>query len=37
MIENHLIPDIDLSLENFNEFYEIRKKLLIEKLKEILK
>lgn len=35
-LEKHLIPDIDLSLENFDEFYEVRKKLLIEKLKEIL-
>ncbi|RDU51859.1 DUF262 domain-containing protein [Helicobacter sp. MIT 01-3238] len=35
-LEKHLIPDIDLSLENFDEFYEKRKKLLIEKLKEIL-
>lgn len=32
-----LIPvDIDLSLENFDEFYEVRKKLLKDKLKEIL-
>lgn len=35
-LEKHLIPDIDLSLENFDEFYEKRKKLLIEKLKKIL-
>ena len=35
-LKKHLIPDIDLSLENFDEFYEARKKLLIEKLKEIL-
>lgn len=32
-----LIPiNVDLSLENFDEFYEARKKLLIDKLKEIL-
>ena len=35
-LEKHLIPDIDLSLENFDDFYETRKKLLIKKLKEIL-
>lgn len=35
-LQKHLIPDIDLSLDNFDEFYEARKKLLIEKLKEIL-
>ena len=35
-LERHLIPDIDLSLENFDNFYELRKKLLIDKLKKIL-
>ena len=35
-LEKHLIPDIDLSLENFDEFFKARKALLIEKLKEIL-
>lgn len=35
-LDKHLIPDIDLSLANFDEFYEARKKLLIEKLKNIL-
>ena len=35
-LQKHLIPDIDLSLDNFDEFYEARKKLLIERLKEIL-
>lgn len=35
-LEKHLIPDIDLSLENFDNFYEARKALLIKKLKEIL-
>ncbi|GAD20168.1 DUF262 domain-containing protein [Helicobacter fennelliae] len=35
-LNKHLIPDIDLSLENFDNFYEARKVLLIKKLKEIL-
>lgn len=35
-LAKHLIPDIDLSLENFDDFYEARKVLLIKKLKEIL-
>lgn len=35
-LNKHLIPDIDLSLENFDDFYEARKALLIKKLKEIL-
>lgn len=35
-LAKHLIPDIDLSLENFDNFYEARKVLLIKKLKEIL-
>lgn len=35
-LKRHLIPDIDLSLENFDNFYELRKKLLIDKLKKIL-
>ena len=35
-LERHLIPDINLSLENFDNFYELRKKLLIDKLKKIL-
>lgn len=35
-LEKHLIPDIDLSLENFDEFFKARKALLIKKLKEIL-
>lgn len=35
-LNKHLIPDIDLSLENFDNFYEARKALLIKKLKEIL-
>lgn len=35
-LNSKFIPDIDLSLENFDEFYEKRKELLINKLKEIL-
>lgn len=35
-LRKHLIPDINLSLDNFDKFYEERKKLLIEELKAIL-
>ncbi|MCI6217008.1 MAG: DUF262 domain-containing protein [Helicobacter sp.] len=35
-LERHLIPDVDLSLENFNDFCEARKDLLVQKLKSIL-
>ncbi|MCL7765934.1 hypothetical protein, partial [Pasteurella multocida] len=35
-LESHLIPDIDLSIENFSEFFEKRKEILIEKLRKIL-
>lgn len=35
-LERHLIPDVDLSLENFNNFCEVRKTLIIHKLKDIL-
>lgn len=35
-LERHLIPDVDLSIQNFGEFFEERKKLLISKLKELL-
>ena len=35
-LKDHLIPDVDLSLENFNEFYEARKNLMIQKLKELI-
>ncbi|MBK2000596.1 MULTISPECIES: DUF262 domain-containing protein [Campylobacter] len=35
-LEKHLIPDVDLSLENFNEFLEARERLMIDKLKEKL-
>jgi len=36
-LETHLIPDIDLSIENFPEFIDQREELLLTKLKEILK
>ncbi len=35
-LNNHLIPDIDLSIDNFCNFIDERKKILIDKLKEIL-
>lgn len=35
-LEQHIIPDIDLSIKNFSEFFEERKKLLINKLYELL-
>ncbi len=35
-LKRHLIPDVDLSLENFDNFYEVRKKLLMDELKKIL-
>ncbi len=35
-IESHLIPNVDYSLENFDSFITARKKILIEKLKNIL-
>ena len=35
-IESHLIPNVDYSLENFDNFIVERKKILIEKLKNIL-
>lgn len=35
-LRDHLIPDVNLDLENFEEFFERRKELLIAKLKEIL-
>jgi hypothetical protein len=34
--ELHMIPDVDLSFENFPEFYEARVKLMREKLAELL-
>ncbi|MGI0439521.1 hypothetical protein ACRE1S_03195 [Helicobacter himalayensis] len=35
-LKEYFIPDIDLSLENFYEFYEERKKLLVQELIKIL-
>ena len=35
-LDNHLIPDVDLRLDNFEEFIEERRKLLSEKLKTLL-
>lgn len=35
-LESHLIPDVDLSINNFNNFFEERKKQLISRLKELL-
>lgn len=34
--DSHLIPNINLSLENFDEFYTKRKELLSEKLKQLI-
>jgi hypothetical protein len=35
-LENHLIPDVDLELDNFEEYFEKRKELLIKELKKVL-
>ena len=35
-LEDHLIPDVDLSLENFASFIENRKALLVSKLKALI-
>lgn len=35
-LENHLIPDVDLSLDNFANFIEERKVLLVNKLKALI-
>ena len=35
-MESHLIPDVDLSIEQFDKFIEERKKLLIERIKMVL-
>ena len=35
-LNSHLIPDVSLKLENFNEYYEKRKTLLMVKLKTLL-
>ena len=31
-LDSHLIPDVDLSLDNFSEFIEKRKSLLVERI-----
>lgn len=36
-LKNHLIPDVDLSLNKFNEFIEARKTLLVDKLEALFK
>ncbi|MBK7056653.1 MAG: hypothetical protein IPH52_16715 [Leptospiraceae bacterium] len=36
-LEEHLIPDVNLELNNFKEFITERKKILQDKLKELLK
>ena len=36
-LETHLIPDVDLSYEKFNDFVAERRKLLVNKLYDILK
>lgn len=35
-LDNHLIPNVNLSINNFGEFFEERKAILIEKLKNLL-
>lgn len=35
-LENHLIPNVDLELDNFEEYFEKRKELLIKELKKVL-
>lgn len=35
-LDNHLIPDVDLSFENFQEFIDKREVILIEKLRTVL-
>lgn len=35
-LNNHLIPDVDLSIGNFNKFFEERKTILIKKLSDLL-
>lgn len=34
--DNHLIPDVDLSIGNFAQFFEERKIILIKKLSDLL-
>lgn len=35
-LDRHLIPDVDLSLENFDEFAEARERLVLDRLVEVL-
>ena len=35
-LDSHLIPDMDLKIENFDMFIEVRKEMLISRLKELL-
>ncbi len=35
-LDSHLIPEIDFSLKNFDEFIECRKKILVDKLKTLI-
>lgn len=35
-LANHLIPNVDLSLNNFGEYFEKRKEMLLDKMKNIL-
>jgi len=35
-LENHLIPNVELELDNFEEYFEKRKELLIKELKKVL-
>ncbi|MDN5525988.1 MAG: DUF262 domain-containing protein, partial [Acinetobacter sp.] len=35
-LESHLIPDVNLDLDHFDEYFQKRKQLLTEKLKSIL-
>ena len=35
-LNNHLIPDVDLSIGNFNKFFEEIKIILIKKLSDLL-
>lgn len=35
--KKHIIPDVDLSFENFADFFNQREKLMVEKLRQILK
>ncbi|EGF13069.1 hypothetical protein HMPREF9095_1911 [Haemophilus aegyptius ATCC 11116] len=35
-LNKHLIPDVDLSIDNFDQFFEERKIILIKKLSDLL-